>query len=147
MLARRRYCFNCQPRIGAAQSAAAAREVGVLAIAAPSFAVWFVCCVCCCRHMGEVVETQPTIGSNVEEVVHNNVHFNAWDLGGQESLRQSWQTYFLGTHAVIIVVDSTDRARIDLVKLELDKLLHNAVSHARRERMRTGAESDSSAPP
>jgi hypothetical protein len=25
--------------------------------------------------MGEVVETQPTIGSNVEEVVHNNVHF------------------------------------------------------------------------
>lgn len=25
--------------------------------------------------MGEVVETQPTIGSNVEEVVHKNVHF------------------------------------------------------------------------
>ena len=28
-----------------------------------------------CSHMGEVVETQPTIGSNVESVKHNNVHF------------------------------------------------------------------------
>lgn len=110
-------------------------------------------------HMGEVVETQPTIGSNVETVQHKNVHFNVvralrhasserpearerhlhlltcacclsccqWDLGGQESLRQGWHTYYLGAHAVIVVVDSTDRSRIDLVKLELDKLLANAV--------------------
>jgi len=77
-------------------------------------------------HMGEVVETQPTIGSNVEEVLHNNVRFSVWDLGGQESLRQAWATYFLGAHAVIVVVDSTDRARIQLVKAELDKLMHNA---------------------
>jgi len=80
--------------------------------------------------MGEVVETQPTIGSNVEEVVHRNVHFNVWDLGGQESLRQGWSTYFLGSHAVIVVVDSTDRARIGMVKAELDKLLLNAVSQS-----------------
>lgn len=80
--------------------------------------------------MGEVVETQPTIGSNVEEVVHRNVHFNVWDLGGQESLRQGWSTYFLGSHAVIVVVDSTDRTRIGMVKAELDKLLQNAVSQS-----------------
>jgi ADP-ribosylation factor-like protein 5B len=79
-------------------------------------------------HMGEVVETQPTIGSNVETVQHGGVNFNVWDLGGQESLRASWSTYYLGCHAVIVVVDSTDRARIDLVKMELDKLLANTVS-------------------
>ena len=48
---------------------------------------------------------------------------NVWDLGGQESTRSGWSTYFLGTHAVIIVVDSTDRQRIGQVKAELWKLL------------------------
>jgi len=74
-------------------------------------------------HLGEVVETHPTIGSNVEEVVHKNMHFQVWDLGGQESLRSAWSTYYLNTHVVIMVVDSTDRERINLVKAELFKLL------------------------
>ncbi len=34
-------------------------------------------------HLGEVVVTQPTIGSNVEEINYNNVKFQVWDLGGQ----------------------------------------------------------------
>jgi len=41
--------------------------------------------------------TQPTIGSNVEEVVNKNVKLQVWDLGGQESLRACWQTYFYET--------------------------------------------------
>ena len=48
-----------------------------------------------------------------------------WDLGGQDSLRPSWTTYYRGTHAVIMVVDSTDRARIGLVKDELFPLLQH----------------------
>ena len=76
-------------------------------------------------HLGEVVETQPTIGSNVEEVVHRNVHFQVWDLGGQESLRSNWSTYYVNTNAVIMVVDSTDRERLDLVKAELFRLLRH----------------------
>ena len=36
--------------------------------------------------MNEVVHTSPTIGSNVEEVVWNNIHFIMGDLGGQECL-------------------------------------------------------------
>jgi GTPase SAR1 family protein len=43
--------------------------------------------------------------------------------GGQESLRASWSTYYVGTHAVMMVVDSTDRDRIGLVKEELWKML------------------------
>ena len=46
-----------------------------------------------------------------------------WDLGGQERLRTSWATYYRGTNAVIVVIDSTDRARISLMKDELFRLL------------------------
>ena len=42
--------------------------------------------LCACTdklHLGDVVVTQPTIGSNVEHITHKNIHFEAWDLGGQ----------------------------------------------------------------
>ncbi|GAA0162559.1 G-protein [Lithospermum erythrorhizon] len=74
-------------------------------------------------HLGEVVTTPPTVGSNVEELVYNNIRFEVWDLAGQERLRTSWATYYRGTHAVIVVIDSTDRARISIMKDELFELL------------------------
>ncbi|KMZ73847.1 putative ADP-ribosylation factor [Zostera marina] len=76
-------------------------------------------------HLGEIVTTHPTVGSNVEEVIYNNIRFEIWDLGGQEKLRTSWTTYYRGAHAVIVVIDSTDRARISIMKDELFKLLQN----------------------
>ncbi|KAL0477977.1 ADP-ribosylation factor [Acrasis kona] len=74
-------------------------------------------------HLGDVVVTQPTIGSNVEEVVYKNIRFQMWDLGGQESLRSSWSVYYTNTQGVVLVVDSTDRARIHFVREELAKIL------------------------
>ncbi|KAG6582341.1 ADP-ribosylation factor-like protein 5, partial [Cucurbita argyrosperma subsp. sororia] len=74
-------------------------------------------------HLGEVVTTHPTVGSNVEELVYKNIRFEVWDLGGQDRLRTSWATYYRGTHAVIVVIDSTDRARITIMKEELFRLL------------------------
>lgn len=54
-----------------------------------------------------------------------------WDLGGQERLRTSWATYYRGTHAVIAVIDSTDRGRISIMKDELFRLLqHDDLQHA-----------------
>merc|ERR1712025_725731 len=53
--------------------------------------------------MNEVVHTSPTIGSNVEEVVWNNIHFVMWDLGGQESLRTAWNTYYSNTEFIILL--------------------------------------------
>ncbi len=47
--------------------------------------------------MNEVVHTSPTIGSNVEEVIWKNIHFIMWDLGGQQSLRAAWSTYYSNT--------------------------------------------------
>lgn len=51
--------------------------------------------------MNEVVHTSPTIGSNVEEVVWRNIHFIMWDLGGQQSLRAAWSTYYTNTEVYI----------------------------------------------
>uniref|UniRef100_A0A8D3CNN0 ARF like GTPase 5B n=1 Tax=Scophthalmus maximus TaxID=52904 RepID=A0A8D3CNN0_SCOMX len=94
--------------------------------------------------MNEVVHTSPTIGSNVEEIVVKNTHFLMWDIGGQESLRSSWNTYYSNTeqnvvpHAssvttcdlisltrsfIILVVDSTDRERLVISKEELYRML------------------------
>ena len=58
--------------------------------------------------LNEVVVTEPTIGSNVEEVSHQNLKLQVWDLGGQENLRSAWDAYYKDTHAVIYVVDSAD---------------------------------------
>lgn len=51
-----------------------------------------------------------------------------WDIGGQESLRQAWSTYFTGTHFLILVVDSTDRERLAVAKEELYRMLGHEVS-------------------
>ncbi|PXF48830.1 ADP-ribosylation factor [Gracilariopsis chorda] len=74
-------------------------------------------------HLGEVVSTYPTIGSNVEEVSFRNMRFQVWDLGGQDMLRQTWKTYFINTHALIMVVDSADVKRLDLARTELHAVL------------------------
>ena len=42
-----------------------------------------------------------------------------WDIGGQESLRNSWSTYFADSDFVIFVVDSTDRERLHISKTEV----------------------------
>uniref|UniRef100_A0A8I5NND2 ARF like GTPase 5B n=1 Tax=Papio anubis TaxID=9555 RepID=A0A8I5NND2_PAPAN len=52
--------------------------------------------------MNEVVHTSPTIGSNVEEIVVKNTHFLMWDIGGQESLRSSWNTYYSNTESLTL---------------------------------------------
>jgi len=75
--------------------------------------------------MGEVVHTSPTIGSNVEQVTWRNIHFVMWDIGGQENLRTSWTTYYAHTEFIILVIDSTDRERLQVAKQELYRMLAN----------------------
>ncbi|XP_078394518.1 ADP-ribosylation factor-like protein 5B isoform X5 [Cetorhinus maximus] len=73
--------------------------------------------------MNEVVHTSPTIGSNVEEIMVKSTHFLMWDIGGQDSLRSSWNTYYTNTEFIILVVDSTDRERLSITKEELYRML------------------------
>ncbi|XP_045382313.1 putative ADP-ribosylation factor-like protein 5C isoform X2 [Lemur catta] len=71
----------------------------------------------------EVVHTCPTMGSNVEEIVLQKTHFLVWDIGGQEALRSTWNTYYSNTEFIILVIDSTDRDRLLTTREELYKML------------------------
>ena len=73
--------------------------------------------------LGQVVESVPTIGFNVEQVEYKNIKFNVWDVGGQDKIRPMWRHYYPNTDALIFVVDSSDKARIDKAKEELQKML------------------------
>lgn len=82
-------------------------------------------------HLGQVVQTQPTIGSNVEEVRHDNLSFQVWDLGGQENLRANWSMYFEEADAVVFVVDSNDQENMVLAKMELfNVVLHEDLKYS-----------------
>lgn len=77
------------------------------------------------RALGKTIETSPTIGSNVENITHNNVKFSAWDLGGQERMRSIWSTYYQRTDAIIFVIDSSDGKNEVISKTELFKIVIN----------------------
>ena len=81
--------------------------------------------------LGQLVQTTPTIGSNVEEISYNNVKLQAWDLGGQESTRSVWDVYFVGTDAIIYVIDTHDtnyeESKNQFYKLLENEALKNAV--------------------
>jgi ADP-ribosylation factor protein 1 len=63
--------------------------------------------------LGETVTTIPTIGFNVETVEYRNIAFTMWDVGGQDKIRPLWRHYYTNTQAIIFVVDSNDRDRIE----------------------------------
>ncbi|ORX40669.1 putative ADP-ribosylation factor [Kockovaella imperatae] len=73
--------------------------------------------------MGSVVASAPTVGSNHEIYDYKGVRFGLIDIGGQTSLRSSWSQYFAGTSAIILVIDSSDSARLPLAKAELKRLV------------------------
>ena len=68
---------------------------------------------------GEVKVTVPTLGFNVESVNYENLTFQMWDLGGQSEIRPYWKCYYPKTNAVVFVIDSSDKERIDIAKQEL----------------------------
>jgi ADP-ribosylation factor-like protein 2 len=48
---------------------------------------------------------------------------NLWDVGGQKSIRSYWRNYFEQTDALIWVVDSADKVRLEDCRVELFSLL------------------------
>jgi small GTP-binding protein len=77
--------------------------------------------------LGQLVKTTPTIGSNVEELNYNNVKFQAWDLGGQESNRSLWDVYYMSTDAIVYVIDSQDDEFFEESKAQFHKLLVHPI--------------------
>ena len=74
---------------------------------------------------GEVVNTVPTIGFNVETIEINKMKITMWDVGGGQKIRLLWKHYYANTDLLIFVVDSTDTDRISEAREELWKVLSN----------------------
>lgn len=63
---------------------------------------------------GNVIDTIPTIGFNVETLKFDKVQFMVWDVGGQSKIRALWKHYYEKSKGIIYVVDSSDEERIGL---------------------------------
>eukprot|EP01111_Echinosteliopsis_oligospora_P004528 TRINITY_DN1744_c0_g1_i2.p1 TRINITY_DN1744_c0_g1~~TRINITY_DN1744_c0_g1_i2.p1 ORF type:complete len:188 (+),score=36.83 TRINITY_DN1744_c0_g1_i2:3-566(+) len=73
---------------------------------------------------GQMVSFVPTQRALSEQVVVGNVKFKAWDVGGHEAARYTWQEFFPEVDAVVFMVDSADHDRFDEAKQELHALLN-----------------------
>lgn len=73
--------------------------------------------------LGEVVQTIPTIGFNVETVARGKELLTVWDVGGCDKIRPLWRHYYQGTDAVVFFVDAADRDRIEDAVEEFWKLM------------------------
>ncbi|KAF9782337.1 GTP-binding protein [Thelephora terrestris] len=71
----------------------------------------------------DIMAVSPTLGFNIKTFVHEGYTLNIWDVGGQRTLRPYWRNYFEQTDAIVWVVDSGDRLRMEDCKQELHTLL------------------------
>ena len=53
-------------------------------------------------------KTVPTVGQNVATISLPDMYLKIWDVGGQITMRNLWQSYYSSCHAIIFVVDSAD---------------------------------------
>lgn len=84
-------------------------------------------------------KTVPTVGQNVSTITLSDMYLKTWDVGGQHSLRQLWQSYYSSCHAIVFVIDSTDIGDGDLAndssgRLEECRLvLEDVLQHSETE--------------
>ncbi|XP_071109506.1 ADP-ribosylation factor 3-like [Haliotis cracherodii] len=71
--------------------------------------------------LDELVTTIPTIGFNVETIQYRDINFTAWDIGSRDKIRPLFRHYYKGTDAVVFVIDSHDRERLDELNYDVIK--------------------------
>merc|ERR1712166_446653 len=54
---------------------------------------------------------------------HEGFKLNVWDIGGQKTIRPYWSNYFESSDALVYVIDSSDRRRLEESGSELRELL------------------------
>ena len=74
--------------------------------------------------LGEVVNTIPTIGFNVETIDHGKVKYQSWDVGLRSQTRPLLRHYYAQTEAVVFVIDCHDKERY---REAVDELLDDVV--------------------
>merc|ERR1712216_40261 len=71
----------------------------------------------------DITHIMPTQGFNIKSLLHEGFKLNVWDIGGRKTIRPYWKNYFENTDALIYVVDSSDRRRLEEAAMELSELL------------------------
>eukprot|EP00756_Hemistasia_phaeocysticola_P005712 Hpha_TRINITY_DN13464_c0_g1::TRINITY_DN13464_c0_g1_i1::g.130928::m.130928/K07944/ARL3; ADP-ribosylation factor-like protein 3 len=70
-----------------------------------------------------IEQVVPTQGFNIKTLCHDGFKLNVWDIGGNVSLRPYWADYYAEADAIVFVVDSADRYRLEQCGVELELLL------------------------
>ncbi|KAK7111105.1 uncharacterized protein [Littorina saxatilis] len=70
----------------------------------------------------DVEVTIPTIGMNIESTSHKGLHIMSWDVGGRDKIRPLLRHYYHMMNALVFMVDSGDRERLDQAKDEFHKV-------------------------
>ncbi|GJE92773.1 P-loop containing nucleoside triphosphate hydrolase protein [Phanerochaete sordida] len=55
----------------------------------------------------------PTVGQNMGKITLPSTILKFWDLGGQRGIRSIWHRYYDDCHAVVYVIDASDRERLN----------------------------------
>merc|ERR1711988_1816539 len=71
----------------------------------------------------DIKHIAPTQGFNIKSLMQDEFKLNVWDIGGQKSIRPYWRNYFDQTDALVYVIDSADRRRMEETGVELGQLL------------------------
>merc|ERR1719387_2007041 len=72
----------------------------------------------------DISHVMPTQGFNVKSLQKDGFKLNVWDIGGQKTIRPYWSNYFEATDALVYVIDSSDRRRLEESGTELNELLN-----------------------
>jgi len=71
----------------------------------------------------EISHIMPTQGFNIKSLSQEGFKLNVWDIGGQKAIRPYWANYYSNTDALVYVIDSADRKRVEETGVELNLLL------------------------
>mmetsp|Transcript_57647 Transcript_57647/g.134923 ORF Transcript_57647/g.134923 Transcript_57647/m.134923 type:complete len:222 (+) Transcript_57647:68-733(+) len=72
---------------------------------------------------GEAAITIPTIGFTVETIRTSGLELLSWNVGGRDRIRPLWRHFLTKVSAIVFVVDSNDRERVEDARQELDRIL------------------------
>ncbi|ORX62002.1 P-loop containing nucleoside triphosphate hydrolase protein [Hesseltinella vesiculosa] len=67
----------------------------------------------------------PTVGLNIGRIEIQSSKLKFWDLGGQHDLQTIWERYYSECHAILFVVDSTDKRRLEECKDTFETMVTN----------------------
>ena len=68
-------------------------------------------------------DTVPTVGLNVEQIQYRGLSLTLWDVSGQAT--RLWKHYFDKINAIIFVVDSADKERLEKAQEELHRVIQD----------------------